>query len=69
MLNTKQKKQLKSMGNTLRPLFNVGKDGITVKCKDRSIVITKLKPSGKKEMKAIDFINGYKKELLGEFFK
>ena len=50
-------------------ITNVGKDGITVKCKDKSIVITKLKPSGKKEMKAIDFINGYKKELLGEFFK
>jgi RNA-binding protein len=30
MLNTKQKKQLKSMGNTLRPLFNVGKDGISI---------------------------------------
>ena len=30
MLNTKQKRQLKSLGNTLRPLFNVGKDGISV---------------------------------------
>lgn len=30
MLNSKQKKQLKSLGNTLRPLFNVGKDGISI---------------------------------------
>ena len=30
MLNNKQKRQLKSLGNTLRPLFNVGKDGISV---------------------------------------
>ena len=30
MLNNKQKRQLKSLGNTLRPLFNVGKEGISV---------------------------------------
>ncbi len=30
MLNSKQKKQLRSMGNTLKPLFNVGKDGISL---------------------------------------
>ena len=30
MLNNKQKRQLKSLGNTLRQLFKVGKDGISV---------------------------------------
>ncbi len=46
-------------------ITKVDKNGITVKCLDKSIVITRLKPSGKKEMDANSFINGYKKELLG----
>ncbi len=51
-------------------ITELNKDGIVVKCKDKSVLITKLKPSGKKEMDAKDFINGYKKEALkGEFFK
>lgn len=51
-------------------ITDVTKEGITVKCGDASILITKLKPSGKKEMKTIEFINGYGKEkLLGECFK
>ena len=48
----------------------VSKEGITVKCADTSVVITKVKPAGKKEMFSIDFINGYGKDnLLGEFFE
>lgn len=46
------------------------KNGITVKCKDKSITITKLKPSGKKEMNANDFINGRgKNNIIGRIFK
>ena len=48
-------------------IVNVYKNGIGVKCSDKEIIITKLKPSGKKEMNAVDFINGRKKEnLLGK---
>lgn len=51
-------------------ITEITKEGITVKCMEQSIIITKLKPSGKKEMLAKDFINGVGKEnLLGEYFK
>ena len=30
MLNSKQKKQLRSLGNPLKPLFNVGKEGLSL---------------------------------------
>lgn len=51
-------------------ITNITKEGITVKCKEESITITKLKPAGKKEMLASDFINGYGKEkLLGSIFE
>lgn len=49
-------------------ITNVYKDGIAVACLDKEIVLTGLKPEGKKEMKAIDFINGYKEELKGKRF-
>lgn len=45
-------------------IINIYKNGIGVMCKDLEIVLTKLKPEGKKEMSASDFINGYKKEYL-----
>lgn len=45
-------------------ITNIYKNGIGIKCKDKEIVITKLKPEGKKEMKAIDYINGKRKENL-----
>ena len=36
-------------------------------CKDKAIIITKLKPSGKKEMTAKDYLNGKNKDnLVGE---
>lgn len=61
------------MGNSSKgipgEIINIYKNGIGVMCKDKEIVISKLKPEGKKEMKAIDFINGYKKEnLVGNVF-
>ena len=35
-------------------------------CNDKEIIITRLKPSGKKEMSARDYLNGKKKDnLLG----
>jgi len=51
-------------------ITEVNKNGIIVKCLDKSIIITKLKPSGKKEMDAYSFANGYGKEnLIGRKFK
>lgn len=51
-------------------ITNVNKKGIVVKCSDRSVLITKLKPAGKKEMDAVSFANGYGKEkLLGCIFE
>lgn len=50
-------------------ITKINKEGITVKCKSGSVIITKLKPSGKKEMPAYSFINGYKSPLLGEILK
>ena len=47
-------------------ITRVDKTGIIVKCKDKSIKITKLKPSGKREMDVKDFLNGYKNELIGK---
>ena len=48
-------------------IISIYDNGIGVKCSDTEIIITKLKPSGKKEMMARDFINGRGKDkLLGE---
>jgi methionyl-tRNA formyltransferase len=42
-------------------------DGLGVMCSDSEIIISRLKPAGKKEMSAKDFINGRGKDkLLGE---
>lgn len=42
-------------------------DGFGVRCADGVIVITRLKPAGKKEMSCRDYINGKRKEnLLGK---
>ena len=51
-------------------IINIYKDGIGVSCSDGEIIITKLKPSGKKEMLVSDYLNGKKKEdLLGKVFE
>ena len=49
-------------------ITEITKEGIVVKCLDKSIEITRLKPSGKKEMTARDFLNGYKGNLIGKRF-
>lgn len=51
-------------------ITSLNKEGIVVKCFDKSVIITRLKPSGKKEMDAISFVNGYGKDkLLGCVFE
>lgn len=45
---------------------DIYKDGIGIGCQDVQIVLTKIKPAGKKEMRVSDYLNGIKKEeLLG----
>ena len=45
-------------------ITNVYKDSFGIKCSDKEVLITKIKPAGKKEMLVRDFFNGYKKENL-----
>lgn len=48
-------------------IVSVYDDGLGVMCSDKEVVITRLKPAGKKEMSARDFINGRgKNKLIGE---
>ncbi len=49
-------------------IVKVYKDGIGVMCKDREIILTRIKPSGKKEMSVTDYLNGKRNEKLeGKF--
>lgn len=51
-------------------VINVYKDGIGVATKDKEIIFTDVKLSGKKRMSAGSFINGFGKDkLLGKVFK
>ncbi len=51
-------------------ITDINNDGIVVRCADKSVVITRVKPSGKKEMSAKDFVNGQGKDkLLKEVFE
>ena len=43
---------------------NIYKDGIGISCADKEIILTKIKPSGKKVMDARDYLNGVNKEEL-----
>lgn len=45
-------------------ITSIGKDYIGVSTKDYEIEITKIKPSGKKEMSVIDYLNGKRGEEL-----
>lgn len=48
-------------------IVSVYEDGIGVMCNDKEIIVTRLKPAGKKEMRALDFVNGRGKDkLMGE---
>lgn len=60
----------KDINGTVGEISNIYKDGIAINCKDKEIVITRLKPEGKKEMSASDYANGKRKEnLLGKVIK
>lgn len=45
-------------------ITSISKDGIIVKCNDKSICITRIKPNGKKEMSVKEYLNGIQKEEL-----
>ena len=48
-------------------IVSIYEDGIGVMCADREVIISRLKPAGKKEMSARDFVNGRGKDnLMGE---
>jgi methionyl-tRNA formyltransferase len=64
-----ESKMSDSEEGTIGEITMASKNGICVKCFSKSIVITRLKPAGKKEMSVSDFINGYKGMLLGERFE
>lgn len=51
-------------------IVNITKEGIEVVTKDKIIVLTEIKPFGKKKMLVKDYINGIKKEdLIGKVLK
>ena len=74
VLDGKEYKVLSSyIGNDTKEepgkITNIYKDGIGISTADKEIVITKIKPEGKKEMNASDFINGIKEDLVGKKIK
>lgn len=45
-------------------ITSINKDSFGIQCLDGEILITKVKPAGKKEMRVLDLFNGYNKEKL-----
>lgn len=45
-------------------ITSVNKDSFGIQCLDGEILVTKVKPAGKKEMRVLDLFNGYDKEKL-----
>ena len=54
----------KNKTNEIGIIKNIDKDGIGITTSDSEIVITEIKPFGKKKMYAKDYLNGIKKEKL-----
>ena len=51
-------------------IVDITKEGIVVKTKDSTIILTQIKPFGKKEMTAISYVNGIgKNNLIGKVIK
>ena len=50
-------------------IVDANKDGIVVKTGNSTILITELQPEGKGRMRATDFVNGYKDNLIGKLFQ
>lgn len=56
-----------NINGNIGEIIGIYKNGIGIKCKDKEIIITLLKPEGKKIMNASDYVNGKRKEnLLGK---
>jgi methionyl-tRNA formyltransferase len=49
-------------------IVETNKDGIIVKTGNSTLLITELQPEGKSRMRATDFVNGYKDNLIGKLF-
>lgn len=48
-------------------ITSIYNDGIGIRCQDKEIIITKIKPAGKREMLVKDYLNGIDKtSLIGE---
>ena len=57
-------------GNTCGEVCSIYKDGIGIWCSDREIVITDIKPFGKKRMLVNSYLNGIdKNKLIGKVFE
>ena len=50
-------------------IVETNKEGIIVKTGNSTILITELQPEGKGRMRAVDFVNGYKDNLVGKMFQ
>ena len=50
-------------------IISENKNGFVIKAKDAGLLITMIKPFGKKEMKFSDFKNGYHDSLVGKVVK
>ncbi len=63
-------KDKKCNSNEYGKIIDITKEGIEIVTKDNIIIITELKPFGKKKMKVKDYINGIRKEdLIGKILK
>ena len=57
-------------GNTCGEVSSIYKDGIGIWCSDREIIITDIKPFGKKRMLVNSYLNGIdKNKLIGKVFE
>ena len=46
-------------------IIKIYDDGFGVMCKDKEVIITRIKPSGKKEMSVKEYLNGKRESILG----
>ena len=60
----------KKSSNKCGEIINIYKHGIGVSCSDGEIILTDIKPFGKKRMDAASYLNGVdKKSLIGKVFE
>lgn len=65
--NTDLSSDKKGTGKSIGEIISIYKQGIGVKVGDGELIITEIKPFGKKKMLVRDYLNGVKKEeLLGK---